>query len=492
MVKRVSLENEWIIGERLGGGGFGQIYVATSDDGQDAVAKFVPKEPGAQRELLFADLTDVRNVVPILDSGETADSWVLVMPRAERSLREHLDAEGGPMALADVLPILTDLAEALVSMEEKVVHRDVKPENVLLLEGRWCLADFGISRYAESATAPDTRKYALTPAYAAPERWKAERSTSAADVYAFGVIAYELFAGEPPFRGPYQHDFRQQHLHDDPGHLAAAPALFAALVEECLYKSPGSRPSPSNLLARLSKLERPAPTGGLAKLNEANRTQVKRRSDLDRQKAASRSEDERREDLAQDAVKALLRISETLRTEITEAAGTASVQLGKNGGWSIRLGSAQIEFDPWSVTSRAPWGSWTPPAFEVIAHSALGIRIPPNRSEYEGRVHSLWFCDAQQAGRYQWFETAFMVSPMIPRRRRQNPFGFDPCEEAAKALWTGIAEWQVAWPFTPLAVGDLDDFVSRWAGWFADAANGSMGHPGRMPEGSPPGTWRRS
>jgi serine/threonine protein kinase len=69
------------------------------------------------------------------------------------------------------------------------------------LDGRWCLADFGISRYAEATTAPDTRKLAWTPAYAAPEQWRAEPASAATDVYALGVIAYELLAGIRPFRG---------------------------------------------------------------------------------------------------------------------------------------------------------------------------------------------------------------------------------------------------------------------------------------------------
>ena len=83
-----------------------------------------------------------------------------------------------------------------------MVHRDLKPENVLFLDGHWCVADFGISRYAEASTAPDTRKYALTPAYAAPERWRNEHATSATDVYSLGVIAFELLTGARPFPGP--------------------------------------------------------------------------------------------------------------------------------------------------------------------------------------------------------------------------------------------------------------------------------------------------
>ncbi len=247
---RLRLNREWSIGGRIDGGGFGQVFIASSPDfGSPAVAKMVPKAPGTQRELLFVDLGGARNVVPIIDSGETHDSWVLIMPRAEKSLRQHLNeaASGGPLAVSDGLAILSDVATALVDLDGKVVHRDLKPQNILLLDGNWCLADFGISRYVEATTAPDTLKFALSWQYAAPERWRGERATAATDVYSLGVIAYELLSGSRPFAGPAQHDFREQHLHSTPPSLGNVPARLGALVDECLFKAPEARPTPANV-----------------------------------------------------------------------------------------------------------------------------------------------------------------------------------------------------------------------------------------------------
>jgi serine/threonine protein kinase len=99
----------------------------------------------------------------------TEDSWVLVMPRAEKSLRQHVNEVAGPLGTAETVTVLSDIAAALADLDGHVVHRDLKPENVLLLDGRWCLADFSISRYAEASTAADTRKYSWSNAYAAPE-----------------------------------------------------------------------------------------------------------------------------------------------------------------------------------------------------------------------------------------------------------------------------------------------------------------------------------
>ena len=96
----IKLNHEWDVGDLLDGGGFGRVYSASSAVRADAVAKFVPKSPGAQREFLFVDLGDARNVVPVLDSGEWNGDYVLVMPRAEMEWTPsdgHLNACGaGP------------------------------------------------------------------------------------------------------------------------------------------------------------------------------------------------------------------------------------------------------------------------------------------------------------------------------------------------------------------------------------------------------------
>ena len=208
MTEVINLNQKWHIGNQLGEGGFGRVYLAQSGLGKTAVIKLIPKAPGADRELLFENLDDVPNVVPILDSGEWKDFWVLVMTRADKSLRDHLSENGDRLSPDDTVQVLSDVVQALAALDGQIVHRDIKPDNILLLDGQWCLADFGISRYAESTTAPETHKYSMTPPYAAPEQWRGDRATSATDVYALGIVAYELLAGELPFAGPEIHDYR--------------------------------------------------------------------------------------------------------------------------------------------------------------------------------------------------------------------------------------------------------------------------------------------
>jgi eukaryotic-like serine/threonine-protein kinase len=306
------------------------------------------------------------------------------MPRAERSLRLHLDEAAGPLGVSDAVAILSDVATALADLDGRVVHRDLKPENVLLLNGNWCLADFGISRYADATTAPDTQKYAMSPPYAAPERWRGERATAATDVYSLGVIAYELLSGSLPFAGPAMHDFREQHLHRRAPSLGNVPAPLGALIEECLFKPFEARPTPANVLARLAGIEEPPPSGGLARLQGA--AEITRLGEIARRASEHRSDGDRRAALFDAADIGFRRISDTLEQEISRVATAATVQPGRDGGWCIRLDKAELELVPPRMTSESPWESWQPPAFEVIAQALVGIRIPPGRDQYGGRV----------------------------------------------------------------------------------------------------------
>jgi hypothetical protein len=290
--------------------------------------------------------------------------------------------------------------------------------------------------------------------------------------------------------GPEIEDFRDQHLHSDPPALTSGPIALRGIVGECLYKAPGARPSPANLLERLRRAAKGPGSGGLGRLQEANLAEIARRSESDRLASEGRSAAERRAALFKGAAEGCKVIRDTLVDAITSAAPTVSRTLGKRGGVALMLGRAEIEIFPIAQTPVNPW-EWQAPAFDVVAHAGIIVRIPSDRYGYEGRSHSLWFCDAREATRYQWFETAFMFTPMIPRTSRINPFLADPGPEAAKALWVGLSEFQLAWPLEPLNLGDLDEFIDRWANWFAEAADGRLRSPSTMPERDTPRDWRQ-
>ncbi|WP_212824401.1 serine/threonine-protein kinase [Catellatospora sp. TT07R-123] len=488
MTEKVSLDHAvWEYSDRIGDGGYGAVYAASSNIEARAAIKFVPKEPGADRELLFANPSNARNVVPIVDSGETDTHWVLAMPRADMSLKSYLETQTGLLDLDNVIAVLTDIATALIDLEQaQVVHRDIKPANILLLNGAWCLADFGISRYAEATTAPDTRKFAMTYKYAAPERWRGERATSATDIYSTGIIAYEMVAGRAPFSGdPAQ--LRNAHLHNDPPPVHGIPPSFAAIIEDCLSKSPGSRPSPENLLKRLVRASVPPAAGSIARLQEANLAEVKRRAAAARAESEANSALERRSTIARDAARSLRRISDTLRESVIEAATAAILSNERDNRWSVRLNNASLTVSEVTPVNTRPWGNT--PAFDVVAYASLGVRIPANRWNYEGRSHSLWFCDAREDGRFGWFETAFMNSAFSRNDSSISPFAMAP-QQGVSALGGGIGGIQLAWPFSPITYDDIDEFVNRWIGWFADAASGTLNRPSMMPEKQAQGSYR--
>jgi serine/threonine-protein kinase len=480
------LENRtWQLGKPLGSGGFAEVFEAISGD-QVAVAKLIPKQPGAHRELLFENLAGARNVVPILDRGEYDDNWVIVMPRANRSLRENL--REGALPLAQALIVMRDVAQALKDIHDHAVHRDIKPDNILLLNGRWCLADFGIARYAEASTAPDTRKFSLSPPYAAPEQWLFQHATSAADVYALGITIYEALSGERPFPGPGHERYRDQHLHTVPPPLAGSPPTLASVLSECLYKAPEARPTPTQILARLATVPAVPGSPGLAALQAANVTEIQRLASKDGTRARNLSEENRRAALLDAATQSFNDILTQLAEAVHKASSAARITLSRQG-LRIVLGVGSLVVDSF----HAPSGDWSGYPFEVIATATISVIQPANRNGFTGRSHSLWFADAQRERQYHWFETAFMVNPFMSAGMRPHyPFALAADADARMALSPGIGTYQVAWPFTPLAPGYLGGWISEWSMRLAAASTGGLEVPRQVPERDPAGSWRRS
>ncbi len=490
MARTIKLERHtWTLGRRIGDpSGFGKVYGATADDGTDGVVKLVAKEPGAARELLFEELTDVPNVIPIIDRGETRDSWAIAMPRADRSLRGFLDSAGGRLSVEEALLVLIDIATALVAIDGRVVHRDIRSENVLFWQGHWCLADFGIARYAEASTAPDTRKMALWPPFAAPERWRYEHATSAADVYSFGVLAFESLMGQLPFPGPTWEDFREQHLHRPAPDVTGVPPQLASLVAQCLIKSSEARPTPLMLLEQLERSGRPV-SPAAARLAAAHLSVAADQAREHAERSAAATDRERRDELFAAAEQGMKAISVRLRDAVLAAAPLAERDPRSSADdWALRLGSASIGMDVTGKVSLGNFDRWPPP-FDLIAAAAVGIHIPPGSREYEGRSHSLWFGDIQEKGVYRWFETGFMISIFRQLRMRQVPAALAADEKAGKALIG--SEFALARPFQPIDQGEEDAFTERWLDWFAAAVSGQLMQPSSLPEIRPEGSWRK-
>jgi serine/threonine-protein kinase len=489
--ERVTCENEtWEIGPILGCGGFGNVYEAHSGDVQ-AAAKFISIEPGASRELLFEELSGTPNVVPILDIGTLDPFHVIVMPRAEMSLADHLAESGGKLPESEALAILESVATALSYLQGKVVHRDIKPQNVLLLDGNWCLTDFGIARYAENSTSDETRKSVFSAPYTSPERWEWKTATSASDIYSLGAMAFELLTGRTPFKGPSWEDFRSQHIQDVAPQLPSVGPLLASLIHECLIKAPEARPTAGNFIVRVNQILTTKTSVALSRLQEVNRAVVLKSSEESAAMAREAEKRDRRIILKKAGIELYSQISAQLKSAFEASAPNILVFMSGEFGWFANVDGASIALADPKHTHEDWWRGQTQPGFDLCLNAAIKVTIPKNRYEYSGRGHSLWFCDAVVKDEFRWYELAFMDHPLMIRSTTELvPEAFDAVGAAAEALGPAMGAYQLARPFTEVSQENMDDFVERWIGWFADAATGKLNRPD-LPESNPTGSWRR-
>jgi serine/threonine-protein kinase len=469
---------EWIVGTEIGAGGGGSVHHASAPAWPDAAMKFIPKSEGTPRELLAAEVAEPRNILAIVDRGEIADYWVVAMPRAAMSLEEHLRGRGGSVSLDEAIRILTDVASALSSLRGRTVHRDVKPANILWHADAWQLADFGISRDITTKTATLTKKEVFSKAYAAPEQWNHEKVSAAIDVYAWGVIAFELLAGEWPFPGPTTADFKRQHTREPAPELVNLPKRLAILVEECLDKSAEARPSATEVLHRLTALDQARPPGH-ALLADVNAVAVRERTRYSVQASASKAGKKKRAEQYRSALAAFRRLSDRLWYGLRETATAARIDRTFEPGWCLWLREAPLRLGVPVRTVAKPWPAGKGPDIRVVAHARIDLSMSAGGSPYTGRTHSLWFCDADDPSRMHWYEVAFLRKGYPHRSTSHMPFALDPGAEAGAALLETSPAFEVQVPLTRLDHAALDAFVDRWAGWFAQAATGDLRFEGR-------------
>jgi tetratricopeptide (TPR) repeat protein/tRNA A-37 threonylcarbamoyl transferase component Bud32 len=257
-----SLGGAYTIERELGGGGMSRTYVAEETSlHRRVVVKVLSPDLAAgvsvdrfKREIQLAAALQHPHIVPVLSAGDTNGLPYYTMPFvAGESLRARLAR--GPMSVTEAVGLLRDVAKALAfAHAEGVVHRDIKPDNVLLSGGSATVADFGIAK-AISAARADAPGATLTqvgtalgtPTYMAPEQSAGDPNTDhRADIYAFGVMAYEMLAGQAPFHGLTPQRLLAAHMSERPRELSNLrvdlPPAMSELVMRCLEKDADARP----------------------------------------------------------------------------------------------------------------------------------------------------------------------------------------------------------------------------------------------------------
>jgi tetratricopeptide (TPR) repeat protein len=276
-----ALGNTHRILRELGGGGMSRVFLAEEIRlGRQVVVKVLPPETGAavnverfEREIQLAARLQHPHIVPLLSAAAAGDLLYYVMPFIQgESLRSRLAREG-ELPVVEAARILREILDALsFAHRNGVVHRDIKPDNVLLSDGHAVVTDFGVAK-AVSASSGSSSLTSLgvalgTPAYMAPEQAAADPHVDhRADIYAVGIMGYEMLAGRTPFTAPSPQAMLAAHITQAPEPIAKMrPAVsppFNAVLMRCLEKRAADRwQSAAELLGQLEAAA--TPSGGLA------------------------------------------------------------------------------------------------------------------------------------------------------------------------------------------------------------------------------------
>ncbi|HET8836032.1 MAG TPA: serine/threonine-protein kinase [Gemmatimonadales bacterium] len=283
--KRINLEerlqeavgDQYRILKELGGGGMSRVFLAEEVRlGRQVVIKLLPPEMGAsvnverfEREIQLAARLQHPHIVPLLTAGADGDLLYYVMPFITgESLRVKLAREG-ELPVIETVRILREVVDALAYAHRNgVVHRDIKPDNILLSEGHAVVTDFGVAK-AVTASSGGASLTSLgvalgTPAYMAPEQAAADPHVDhRADIYAVGALAYEMLAGRPPFTAPTAQALLAAQITQTPEPVSqyrrTVPPGLNAVVMRCLEKRPADRwQSATDLVPQLDAMSTPS------------------------------------------------------------------------------------------------------------------------------------------------------------------------------------------------------------------------------------------
>lgn len=253
-----ALGDRYHIERTLGEGGLATVYLARDlRHGRDVAVKVLKSEVGAavgaecfRRELELAATLSHPNILPVFDWGDANGMLFCVMPSVRgHTLRDVIESSG-QLSVEEAIRIAGEMATALDYAHHRgVLHRDIKPQNVILEDGRSLVADFGIGSALATIQGGALAKAAIgigTPAYMSPEQVAGEPVDERSDVYSLASVLYEMLVGEPPFPGPPTQVVISKRFMQTPPSVTVMrdgiPRPVACALQSALARSPADRP----------------------------------------------------------------------------------------------------------------------------------------------------------------------------------------------------------------------------------------------------------
>jgi serine/threonine-protein kinase len=253
-----TLAGRYVVGAELGRGGMATVLAARDErHSRDVAIKVLHPELSAVvgprrflREIEVVARLDHPHILPLFDSGDAGGLLYYIMPRVKGgSLRDRLEHEAGRLPTDEALRIARQVADALDYAHARgIVHRDIKPGNIMLSAGHARVADFGIAATLEATG--DERLTATSlaigsPAYMSPEQATGEPVDGRTDIYSLGCVLCEMLAGEPPLIGGNARAILSRRLSEEPASLErlreTVPQSLAQVVAKALSASPDER-----------------------------------------------------------------------------------------------------------------------------------------------------------------------------------------------------------------------------------------------------------
>src|SRR3954469_13456014 len=242
-----ALADRYTLVRELGRGGMATVYVARDlRHNREIALKVLSAELGPRlterftREIELTARLSHPNILPLLDSGRVGDSAFYVMPLVGASLHSLLERTG-PLPIEQAVRIAIEVADALdYSHRSGVVHRDIKPDNILLHQERAMVADFGIARVRDESAAQLTATGVSigTPTYMSPEQVSGERVIDGrADVYALGCVLFEMLTGTPPYAGPSPRAIMARHMNEPPPRARTLRATIPPALDAIMQRA---------------------------------------------------------------------------------------------------------------------------------------------------------------------------------------------------------------------------------------------------------------